>query len=202
MSDNYKYYYEGAENYCYPNTNVLINKFGIKDIRKLENLERKISTVKAVEFLRTNTSQDLDFKHICSIHKFLFEDLYEWAGKIRDGDFMFKGDSMFYRACFIESGFNEMYLKLEKESFLKNLDKDSFCKRLAYYIGYLNALHPFREGNGRTMRLYFQQLAEQAGYDMQFAKTTKEKLLEADISAFNTDYEPMTELLKRIVTKQ
>ena len=141
-----------------------------------------------------------DFEHFSNIHKFLFEDLYEWAGKIRDGDFMFKGDSMFYRACYIESGFNEMYGKLEKENFLKGLDKSSFCERLAYYMGFVDAIHPFREGNGRTMRLYFQQLAEQAGYEIAFSDTTKEELLEADISAFNTDYEPLITLLKRIVT--
>ncbi len=199
--DKYKYYYEGAEFYCYPETNVLINKFGIRDDEKLENVERKITALKALEFEEKPFDGDLDYDYLLSIHHYLFCDLYEWAGKIRVGEFMFKDDSMFFKAAYIEQGFNSFYKKLCEENFLKGLPKDKFCERLAYYMGELNALHPFREGNGRTSRLYFKQLAKRAGYQLVFSNVSKEELLKADISAFNCEYELLAGALEKIVVQ-
>ena len=196
----YEYTYEGAEFYCYPETKILINKFGIRDAEELDNAERKITALKILEFEENPFKPTFDFSYFCKVHQYLFCDIYEWAGKIREGEFMFKGDSMFYRACFIESGFNEMYEKLKAEKFLKGLAKEDFCQRMAYYMGFLNAIHPFRDGNGRTMRLYFRQLAINAGYNLQFSKVTKEELLQADIAAFNCDYEPLAAVLDKIAT--
>ncbi len=197
--DEYKYYYEGADFYCYPNTKVLINKFGIYDEKQLENIERKITALKALEFEENPFDGSLDYDYLLSIHRYLFGDLFEWAGKTRVGEFMFKGDSMFFKASYIEQGFNNFYKKLSDENFLKDLPKDKFCKRLAYYMGELNALHPFREGNGRTSRLYFKQLAKRAGYQLIFSNVSKKELLKADISAFNCEYEPLIRVLEKIV---
>ena len=198
--EEYKYYYEGAEFYCYPGTNVLINKFGIRDREQLEIAERKITALKALEFEEQSFKGKLDYEYILSIHYYLFCDLYEWAGKIRVGEFMFKGDSMFFRACYIEQGFDTFYKKLLSENFLKGLPKDKFCERLAYYMGELNTLHPFREGNGRTSRLYFKQLAKQAGYQLIFSNVSKDELLDADISAFNCQYGPLIRVLDKVVS--
>lgn len=197
--DEYNYYYEGAEFYCYPNTKVLINKFNIRDKEQLETVERRITALKALEFEEKSFKGNLDYDYLLSIHNYLFCDLYEWAGKIRVGEFMFKGDSMFFRACYIEQGFNDFYRKLSDENFLKGLSKDRFCERLAYYMGELNVLHPFREGNGRTSRLYFKQLAKQAGYQLKYSNVSKDELLDADISAFNCEYEPLIKVLDKIV---
>ena len=93
-----------------------------------------------------------------------------------------------------------MYGELKSENFLKGLDKTKFCVRMAYYMGFLDAIHPFRDGNGRTMRLYFSQLAEQAGYELMFNKVTKEELLEADIAAFNCNYAPLINLFDKIIS--
>ena len=128
-------------------------------------------------------------KHLRDIHRFIFSDIYEWSGEIRGGDFLIKDDSIFCRAMYIESYAAEMYEKLQNENFLKGLSKQTFVERLAYFMGEVNALHPFREGNGRTARLYFKHLCKNAGYDLEFRKTQKATLLYADISAFNRDYE-------------
>jgi cell filamentation protein len=163
----YEYYYEGAEFYCYPQTDILINKFGFLYNEKIAEIERKYSNAK---------TQELE-KH------------------------PIKGDNMFYRFHYIEQGMRDMHTKLVKEDYLKGLDKENFCKRLAYYMGELDAIHPFREGNGRTMRLYFKQLAIESGWRLEFHLITKEELLAADIAAFNTDYEPLIDVLNKIVSK-
>ena len=67
-------------------------------------------------------------------------------------------------------------------------------------MGELNAIHPFREGNGRTVRLYFQQLAKKAGYKLKFSNVTKDELLNADISAFNREYELLITVLGKVVS--
>ncbi|MDR0914637.1 MAG: Fic family protein, partial [Oscillospiraceae bacterium] len=169
----YSYYYEGANFYRYPNTTVLINKFGIKDDDKLNEVERKLTQVKAVELINHPIKGKFDFKHFCKIHKFLFEDVYEWAGKERQGGFMSKGGTVFARSEFIESMFSEYYEKLEKDNFLKGLSKERFCEKLAYYMAEVNTIHPFREGNGRTTKIYFEQLSEQAGFDLDFSTIDK-----------------------------
>ena len=107
---------------------------------------------------------------------------------------------MFFRAIHLEQGFIAYYEKLKSENFLIGLDKTIFCERLAYFMGELNALHPFREGNGRTSRLYFKQLAKNAGRALTFSNVTIDELLNADISAFNCDYEPLIKVLNKVVS--
>ena len=66
---------------------------------------------------------------------------------------------------------------------------------MAYYMGEINALHPFREGNGRTLREYFRQLSLNANFILDFSKTEKDKLLMADIEAFNGLYTRLIKIL-------
>ena len=120
----YNYQYAGADFYCYPETKVLVNRFEIKDGDKLEEIERKIVAAKAVDFESLSIIEDFSLQYLCAIHQYLFGDVYEWAGRIRGGDYMFKGDTMFYRAIYIEQGFSDYYEKLKKEDYLKNLDKN------------------------------------------------------------------------------
>ena len=75
------------------------------------------------------------------------------------------------------------------------MEKPVFISRMAYYIGEINALHPFREGNGRTSREFFRQLALHSNYLLDFSITKKEDLLAADINAFNGVYDDLIALL-------
>jgi len=197
----YEYYYEGAEFYCYPDTNVLINKFHIKNDVELDKVDRQISALKAVELGINHINGKFDFVHICEIHRYLFGDIYEWAGQARKGGFMSKGGSIFTNSDFIESNFNDYYEKLIKENYLKNLDKSIFCERLSYFMGEVNSIHPFRDGNGRTARLYFSQLAANAGYKLLFNKIDKDELLLADVLAYQGNYRLLTEILNQITTQ-
>jgi cell filamentation protein len=111
------------------------------------------------------------------MHKIIFEDIYEWAGQIRRGDFLSKGNSIF----------------------LLGLNKSKFIERMAYYMGEINALHPFREGNGRTAREFFRQLSLNAKYTLDFSKTGKDDLLTADIDAFNGKYDRLVDILGKVI---
>jgi cell filamentation protein len=82
---------------------------------------------------------------------------------------------------------------------LCGLDKQKFVERMAYYMGEINALHPFREGNGRTAREFFRQLSLNAKHTLDFSKTEKEELLTADIEAFSGAYEKLIQILEKII---
>lgn len=73
--------------------------------------------------------------------------------------------------------------------------------RLAYYLSEINALHPFREGNGRTQRLFIEILAERAGYEVDFSEVSAEEMIQASADSFLLKYEQMNRLMQRIVRK-
>lgn len=76
---------------CYPNTNCLVNKFDVKDDKKLAEIEAEITFAKAAVIESQAPSLPLNFDYYKSIHRFLFEDLYEWAGELRKVDISKKG---------------------------------------------------------------------------------------------------------------
>ena len=86
----------------------------------------------------------MDIKHLQAIHRYIFQDVYDWAGKVRTVDIA-KGN-MFCNVRFISGQADEIFTKLKEEKYLAGLDEETFIKRLAYYFSEINALHPFREG--------------------------------------------------------
>jgi cell filamentation protein len=130
-------------------------------------------------------AKKFDFNSLRRIHQIIFDDIYEWAGQIRKGEFLSKGSSIFCRGPYIVESANKIFANIIKESNLFGLNKSDFIKRMAYYMGEVNALHPFREGNGRTSREFFRQLSLNADYVLDFSEIEKEALLMADIEAFN-----------------
>ena len=201
--NEYEYQYsEQADNYCYPNTRILVNKFDIRSYDDLNVTEREITALKILEAEKNPINGKFDLKHLQKIHKFIFGDIYEWAGQIRGGDFLIKDESIFCRSMFIEGMAADIQNKLKSENYLANLDKSAFISRLAYYMGEINALHPFREGNGRTQRLYFRYLCRKSGYNLEFHGIAKDTLIKADIMAFNRDYRLLVEILSEVVNKE
>lgn len=88
---------------------------------------------------------DFSFQHLCSINKQLFQDVYSWAGKVRTVDIS-KG-TIFCLVQYIEEQFEDLYKKMKKEIFLSGItDKREMSLRLAFYLGEINIIHPFREG--------------------------------------------------------
>ena len=193
--------YEGNDFYCYPESKVLINKLDIRDNDELHQVERDLSYPK-ITYLGTNPIKGvLDLKYLQKIHRYVFGEIYGWAGRIRGGKFFTKGDTVFCVADMIPAYAENIFGKLRSEKWLRGLGRTEFIERLAYYMGEVNALHPFREGNGRTQRVFFVELARRAKYELDYSQAEPDELLEADIAAYNKDYSLLTALLDRMLTK-
>ena len=168
--------------YCYKGTDVLVNKLEIKDKELLKEYERRVVSIKLLELEKQPINNSFDIKHFSDIHRFLFEDVYEFAGCFRNEDIA-KDNFKFARWEYIEDELARLLEKLKNENYLKDLDKKTLANRLAYYTAELNVLHPFREGNGRTIREFIRQLAIFNGYYLNFNMVSTEEMLLASIKS-------------------
>ena len=166
---------------CYEGTTCLVNKLGIRDEKRLSEVEAQITFAKAVMLEETPIDDDFGFEHIKKIHNFLLCDLYEWAGQVRTVDIS-KKRTKFLDAASIESIGTKCFAKV-KDGYFENLSFDEFVKRIAEFYNDVNYIHPFREGNGRTQRIYFAQLIRHYGYDINFADVDTDELMIATIQA-------------------
>lgn len=199
----YDYFYEdeGDKEYCYPGTNVLKNKLNIRDLDFLHEAERDYSAVRQAELMQKGVTGDFSLNHLCAIHKQLFQDVYVWAGKIRTVDIS-KG-TIFCLIQFIEEQFSMIYKQLQRENYLRDItDKREMSIRLAYYLGELNMIHPFREGNGRTQRIYIEQLCMNNGrFEIDFTGITKDEMIEASIRSAKASNDLLEELIYKCLRK-
>lgn len=168
--------------YCYKGTNVLINKMNIKDPIALKNYETSVIGLKLMALSKRGITGKFDVSHFVSIHKFLFEDIYPFAGLFRTENIA-KDYFQFAEWEYIESELTRLLSELKSENFLANLTKEKFTERLAYYWAELNVLHPFREGNGRTTREFLRQLSLKNGYILNLHKISPQKLFNASIKS-------------------
>ena len=168
--------------YCYKDSDVLKNNLDIRDNKKLLEVERKITMAKLFELRQNNQIKNFDKEHFISIHKFLFEDLYPFAGKFRSEN-IGKGNFCFAESRFIDSELDRLLLQLKREQYLSGLNKVDISKRLAYYMAELNVLHPFREGNGRTIREFIRQLAYKNGFVLDLQRVDPKDMLNASIKS-------------------
>jgi len=156
---------------CYAGSDVLINKFGVKDADIARAIEYKFASVRDLELSASPIEGEFNFEHLQKIHEHLFQDLYDWAGKTRTVDFAKRSKQTGLVSKFVP----QMVMDLKIEEFdrfmvqnnqLRNLPKAEFVKQFAEVYSQLNELHPFREGNGRSTRIFLRELAKQAGYDL------------------------------------
>ena len=157
--------------YCYRDTNTLRNRFGIRDNQQLRIVEADITAVRQNDLLETPILGRFTSNHLCRIHKYLFGDVYPSAGHFRKEDIM-KGTTRFL-------SHKEIAAKLKDENYLCNLNAEKLTSRSAYYLAELNYIHPFRDGNGRSIREFMRLLYAQAGYDVHWDAVEPEVLLQA-----------------------
>lgn len=195
---HYYYEYEIGGDYCYPDTNVLKNKLHILNASELIDAERELTALNLLELKISPIPGALDFDHLKAIHQFLFDDIYDWAGKVRTVNIR-KGNQ-FCNCAYIETGARKLFAELKHENYLLGSDLDHFIARISYYLGEINILHPFREGNGRTQRVMVEFVANTAGYEVDFSSVTPDEMLEASALSFDRDYSCMKEMFRRITS--
>lgn len=183
--------------YRYPGAAVLRNKFDIRDSAALDHAERVHVRQRMEEGC---PSGDFDLDHLCAIHRHLFQDVYDWAGDIREVP-LAKGESRFFPPNRIALAMQDIHGRIRKRGYLRDLDPNRFAEEAAEIIGDLNLIHPFRDGNGRTQLLYLKQLAEQAGQTIDLTRLDRETWIEASIKANRArpDYDPMRQCIRDAV---
>ena len=193
------YSIDSSSDSCYPGTSVLVNKLGIQNQAQLDENETLIVGVKSLQFELAPFPEPLDFNYYKKLHRFLFDELYEWAGIVRSIN-LSKQHTRFCPADEIESLAGRMFSRIEQMDFLCGLPREDFIAELTDFYSSVNYLHPFREGNGRTQRLYFRQLAQRAGYKLDFAAVDSDRMMIAIIHAASGIEETLHNVFDEIIT--
>ncbi len=191
------FYKSSPDPYCYPGTTVLRNYFDIRDVSLLAESESELSHLAEAEIQSTPISGNFDLPHLQEINRRLLGSIYPWAGELRTVRIS-KDGSVFAYPENIKPFLDQLFKELQREYYLKDMPCDTFICRIAYYLGELNAAHPFREGNGRTSRIFIFQLAHQAGYEIHFDKADPKEMIAASIASFRGDNTRMENLLTKI----
>ena len=179
---------------CYPGTAVLINKLGIRNDSELAEAEAEIVSVRIAEWSRVPLVATFDFEHYKAVHRYLFGDLYDWAGQVRTVNLAKKG-TLFCSAEKIEERGRLIFDRLQRLNYLKGMKHGDFVEELTDFYCSTNELHPFREGNGRTQRVFLSQLARNAGYALNFSEVDGDLLMIATIQSA----QGVIDLLKRVL---
>ena len=180
---------------CYRGTTVLKNKLGLRTQDELDEYELAVFLTRADEPWPTG---NLDYRHYKSLHKHLFQDVYNWAGKprtIRIG----KGGNWFCYPEFINSEMDRIFQELNNENYFIGLSPGDFATKAAHTLAEINAVHPFREGNGRTQLAFLSILAENAGLPFHEDVLDRERVIQAMINSFSGDEQPLADLIREIV---
>ncbi len=180
-----------------PVTGVLYNRLELRSAAALEAAEREITHAALILLDESPVSPSYDLPHLREIHRRIFGDIYEWAGQIRTVAIA-KG-AVFCLPQYVESSAAVIFRELHDEDCLRGLRHDMFVGRLAYYLGEVNALHPFREGNGRAQRAFFAQLARDAGFTLACQHLDAARNVEASVAIMRGDPGPMREMLGALV---
>lgn len=144
----------------------LRNLLNAKSAAELQELEPQVVFANELELESINISRSNDLCEVLRIHEQLFKGVYDWAGQVRTVDIRKNdGDSEFFLpfSKILDAG-NYIFTEFAKENRLQGLSREVFVKRLAHYYDQLNYIHPFREGNGRTQRIFWSRVARDARY--------------------------------------
>ena len=187
----------------YEENGVLKNKLGITNNEDLEKVERMSTSYKLAKLYLDPGKQTFDINHYLSIHKYLFEDIYEFAGKTRNENIT--KIIPFCLPQFIYSSLDDT-LKRAKKEYKKITNKDELLVFFTKLYADLDVIHPFREGNGRTEREYLRQFMDYVckknnlkEYYLDYSKVNREKYINAVVKADNCQYDDLLEIFSSIL---
>lgn len=195
MSDKFG---EGRDPYLYPGLKVMRNRLGIRQAQRLEQAAWELTALRAATIELGPLVRGLP--HLCAIHRQLYQDVFDWAGQLREVD-IYQGDTRFCHFAYIEKEGNALLQDLEEESYLVGLALDKFIERLAHYYCEINVLHPFRLGNGMAQRIFFEQLAIHAGYTLDWRDIAVDAWNQANQSGAMGDLSPLRAIFRKVVSE-
>ncbi|WP_438718476.1 BID domain-containing T4SS effector [Bartonella rochalimae] len=205
------------KHYTYPNSLTLKNKYGIIDHKEFTDKCAHDSAKATINLRQEAPPKEFNSSYLKYLHKCLFENTFEWAGFTRDIPFSFKDGTVavmpemmrsnwkteqpiiFATGNKVQDGLKNIDRILVEKNNLQNLPHQEFIHHLAEIFASLNYTHPFREGNGRTQRIFCEKLAQAANYNLDFSIVTKERMSEVSIAAAQDgNLEPMKKLFDDI----
>ena len=187
--------FQKSSDYYYPGTKILKNNYNVSpalfqnfpassDVAReeacqmlLNSLERKVVSVRMLVLIDNPIHGDFDFNHLKSIHKFLFQDIYPWAGEIRACDISKK--NLFCRVMFIDFAAKEIFKMIKDYNYFINMSISDKKYYIVKTFSDINALHPFREGNGRTQREFVEELSKINGLDLDLTTISQNDMIKA-----------------------
>ncbi len=183
--------------YTYENSTVLINKLNLRDQAALDAFEAEISSARSEEPLPEG---ELDFLHYRAIHHHLFQDVYDWAGEVRAVR-LAKGGNPFCFPEHIEAQATMLFADLKTANFFRDLTPDDFAAKCAHFLSELNAVHAFREGNGRAQLALVALLANEAGHALDLSKLEPDEMLQAMIASFEGNEVPLRRTITGLISR-
>jgi cell filamentation protein len=168
-----------SDPYCYPGTETLRNLNDLRDAADLEAFEGAMVAIRLGRLGEEPIEGPFDLNRLLETHRRIFGGVYEWAGQLRrDTGTMIKQRESGYAVAYgdsanVPTALADIFAKLEREAYLTGLALGLFAFRAAYYYGEIDAIHPFREGNSRTLRQFFVDLARAAGYKLDWTSASR-----------------------------
>jgi len=186
--------------YVYPETNVLRNLWDIRDREQLARVEADSNSQRLVELAFNPSSGRFAPAHLHEIHRCIFQDVFEWAGKFRTVNISRSDQYYFEFWDRIEPAPFDTFGRLTKERQLAGLAPPAFCSRAGFFLGEINAVHPFRDGNGRTQRKFIRQLAVRNGFPLNWQGVKREQMGAASKLSFQKgDNTALAELIQSAI---
>lgn len=198
--NRYEVYTTAGSVYCYRDSGVLKNRFGLRDGAKLKLVETDLTAIRQNDLLLHPIEGRFSARQLCRIHRYLFGDIYFFAGHYRREDIM-KGATRFLSWREIPPRLKVLLSKLREENCLTGCCFEEIIDRGAYYFAELNYIHPFREGNGRTIREFMRLLFDRNGYRVLWNAVEPEHLL-AVMEESVYDITPLKGVLSRCLERK
>ena len=184
--------------YTYKGTDILKNKLGIKDEKLLKEYETRIVAFKIATISTVILPMDYTPERLKFIHKYLFDDIFYFAGEYREENIT-KGNFRFSEFEYIEENIQRIFNNIKIDE-MRKMSFNDFVKQISYIMTELNVLHPFREGNGRTIRELIREICFDCGYVIDWYEINHDDILKASIKAVFDETEQI-KMLRRSVKK-
>jgi cell filamentation protein len=187
--------------YVHPGTSVLRNLRDIRDPELLSEFEADATARRLRELAYKPLRGAFDAQHLRAIHRYIFQDVFAWAGEFRTVNISKSGDPFAFHQH-IASCIDTICGELQREGHLSGCKLERFAIRGAYYLGEINAIHPFREGNGRTQREFIGELALHNGLTIDWGRVSRDEMIEASRRSLRIDNAGLEQVLSKALGKQ